>query len=353
MRLQLALLLMQAKVGAAGAAPPGGAAGAAPPENITVTPTVVATEIPTVLTVVGSGFVGGNATCSIMSLDNTFVGYEYRAYGDYNCLKSVPATVHNSTHLSCSTVRLHNSAPATVQVSLDGGATKLPGAPLIEVTPLVEVAVGRRPYTSETHGQLVVKVAGEPLLAAGAAVDVVARLPASVYQPVVASGSAASGRVSLISFPLEALPPTVFADLTITATIPGHGEVEYTRNFQRAPPPTNPNITVAVVDHASRGMLLGRGGGPEAPWLPFLALGWFNSAFTYAAEGTGDSSFAPPVEEVSPLLISGADRSKEWVSIATVCPSHLATRPSDADRCAIRGGRVSTWSGWAGATPPS
>ena len=153
-----------------------------------------------------------------------------------------------------------------------------------------------------------------------AAVDVVARLPSSGYKPVVASESAASGRVSLISFPLEALPPTVFADLTITATIPGHGEVEYTRNFQRAPPPTNPNITVAVVDHASRGMLLGRGGG-EAPWLPFLALGWFNSAFTYAAEGTGDSSFAPPVEEVSPLLISGADRSKEWVSIATISPA--------------------------------
>ena len=74
-------------------------------KNITVTPTTVATEIPTVLTVVGSGFVAnGSALCSILSLDNTFVGINYGPVGDYNCMKRVPATVINTTHLTCSTV---------------------------------------------------------------------------------------------------------------------------------------------------------------------------------------------------------------------------------------------------------
>jgi hypothetical protein len=213
-------------------------------------------------------------------------------------------------------VRLHNSAPATVKVSLDNGTTWLPGAPLIQITPLVEVAVGRRPYTSEKEGQLVVKVAGPPLLPLGVHVAVTAKLPSAVHAaPVVSSGgSAPSGGVSLVPFALTTLPTTVFADITITVTIPGHGSIVYSRNFQRAPPPTNPNITVAVVDHATRyyvhhfvlqfpldllelwrsnvehghrGMLLGRGQS-EDPWLPFLAVGWFNSAFTYAMQSTGD-----------------------------------------------------------------
>jgi hypothetical protein len=87
----------------------------------------------------------------------------------------------------------------------------------------------------------------------------------------------------------------------------------YSRNFQRAPPPANKNVTVAVVDHTTRGMLLGRGGADSGPpWLPFLAVGWFNSAFTYAMESTAGPSFAPPALDVSPLLVGGAARSTEW-----------------------------------------
>ena len=246
-----------------------------------------------------------------MSLDNTFVGYEYRPVGDYDCLKRTPATVLNATHLTCRTVRLHNSAPATVRVSLDNGSSFLPGAPRIEITPLVEVAVGRRPYTSERAGHLVVKVAGPPLLPLGAQVRVTARLPDDIHAPaLIEAGSAPTGKVTLVPFALEALPPRVFADLTISVTVPGHGTIGYARNFQRAPPPSNPNTTVAVVDHTTRGILIGRGG-TEEPWLPFLPVGWFNSGFTYGMEGNG-AAFTPPPEEVSPLLVAGADRSKQW-----------------------------------------
>ena len=208
--------------------------------NITVSPAVVPTELSTRLWVtVPASFEPdalaaarlNNAICNIESLDNTFVGYRYRAVGDYNCLKRVPATVHNSTHLSCSTVRLHNSAPATVRASLDNGTTWLPGEPRIEITPLVEVAVGRRPYTSESDGQLVVKVAGKPLLMPGAGVKIIAKLPASVHAPTLLSGHATVGKTSLLNFSLVGLPVKVFADVTITATIPGYGTIEYTRNF--------------------------------------------------------------------------------------------------------------------------
>ena len=73
-----------------------------------------------------------------------------------------------------------------------------------------------------------------------------------------------------MSFELGQLPPTVLATLTIVVTVPGYGAISYSKMFQRAPPVTNPNITLTVVDHESKGMLLGRGGGE--PWLPFLAV---------------------------------------------------------------------------------
>lgn len=202
---------------------------------------------------------------------------------------------------------MHYKAPATVQVTLDGGSTWLGSstAAMLRVTPLVEVAVGRRPYTAEGEGQLIVKVAGPPLLAMGAKVTInSACLPLNVHKPsLVSKAVAIADSVNLVAFPLQSLPATVVDDLTITVAIPGYGIVDYTKNFQRAPPPTNPNITVVVVDHLTRGMLIGRAaaesgsgrgntGGvrssssaPVPPWLPFLAVGWFNSAFTYPAEG--------------------------------------------------------------------
>eukprot|EP01052_Picozoa_sp_SAG31_P023228 SAG31_NODE_1902_length_6956_cov_5.312236_1_plen_483_part_00 len=304
--LRIALLILSTAVGAPVRAES---------NNITVTPTVVPTEASTRLWVIGTGFSKSNnqAICSITSLDNTFVGYRYRAIGDYNCLRRITAYVVNSTHMSCTTVRLHNSAPAILRASLNNGTTWLPGEPRVDVEPLVEVAVGRRPYTTEREGQLVVKIASAPLLGPSDEVKIVAKLPKSIYAPTLISSSAGSGRISLLTFSLEPLPATVLADLLIIATIPGHGTIEYTRNFQRAPPPRNKNVTLSVVDHTTRGMLLGRGSiESESPWLPFLAVGWFNSAFTYAMEGSGDPTFAPDAKEVSPLLVGGADRATEW-----------------------------------------
>ena len=261
----------------------------------------------------------------------------------------------NETHLVCTTVRLHNAAPATVRVTLDNGTTWLPGSPVISFVALVEVAVGRRPYTSEVGGVLVVKVRGGALPAT-AAVVVSASLPRDVHGPLLIANdtSARAGTTTLVPFLLGPLPATVFALLTVTAHVPGHGALVYEKNFQRAPPPSNPNVTVVVVDHTTRGIVVGRG--RETPWLPFLAVGWFNSAFTYVcvraqprlllgavfvfrgqaapqsrlahraplpplprahgrytAEGAGSGGgWAPAPAAVSPLLVAGASRANEW-----------------------------------------
>jgi len=141
--------------------------------------------------------------------------------------------------------------------------------------------VGRRPYTSETHGALIVRAAGPPLLKAGDTLQISATLPPSAWEAggggaagggggalQLLNGHAKAGTTSVIRFSLAALASTVFAELTVTATLPSGQTIVYAKNFQKAPRPANANVTVFTVDHLSKGMLVGSGG--ETPWLPFL-----------------------------------------------------------------------------------
>ena len=149
------------------------------------------------------------------------------------------------------------------------------------MAPLLELAVGRRPYTSETHGALIVRAAGPPLLKAGDTLQISATLPPSAWEAggggaagggggalQLLNGHAKAGTTSVIRFSLVALASTVFAELTVTATLPSGQTIVYAKNFQKAPRPANANVTVFTVDHLSKGMLVGSGG--ETPWLPFL-----------------------------------------------------------------------------------
>eukprot|EP01043_Picozoa_sp_COSAG02_P009340 COSAG02_NODE_315_length_24910_cov_17.139978_12_plen_544_part_00 len=299
-----------------------------PSASLLVTPSWAAAELATNITVTGQFDVtpGAPARLRIKSIDNNFVDAAYSATG-YDCMGNLSATILNSTAVAATTVPTQNSAPATVTLSFDGGETFGNATGTFRVAPLLEVAVGRRPYTSETHGTLVLRAAGPPLLAPGTRLRVVASLPASVYASVLVSGVLAAGVTEFFHFELGALPPTIFSTLTVRATIiepsggtsaalvPNGTEVVHKRVFHRAPPPRNPNVTVAVVDHTRRSIMLGRGGDtPEAPWLPFLLAGFFNSAFTYQSEGDDGAglpwSVAP--EQIDPLLISGSHKANEW-----------------------------------------
>ena len=105
-------------------------------------------------------------------------------------------------------------------------------------------------------------------------------------QTITVSASTLDGA---ISFPLSGLPPSVYEDLIVTVQTDGYPLATKVKRFQRAPPPrAGSNISIFSVDHTTGGMLMGQGG--DSPWLPFAALGWFNSPFEYNHESIGDMS---------------------------------------------------------------
>ena len=68
--------------------------------------------------------------------------------------RQAPATVINNTHLSCALPPVETAGPARLQVSVDGGATfsaANESGCLFEYFALGSLAVGRRPYTTETE----------------------------------------------------------------------------------------------------------------------------------------------------------------------------------------------------------
>jgi len=104
------------------------------------------------VTVVGTGFLPGStgrAVCNVSSaslLEGFVVGFLPN--------RQAPATVINSTHLSCALPPVETAGPARLQVSVDGGATfsaANESGCLFEYFALGSLAVGRRPYTTEAE----------------------------------------------------------------------------------------------------------------------------------------------------------------------------------------------------------
>ena len=186
------------------------------PRPITVTPSVVPQELATRITIstnVSSPFgpPGTRVTVRIKSIDNAFVDAAYSSTG-YNCMvrdgegcarmgraalvvcsvrtlrcrsqANMTASVGaDGLSIVLTTVPTQNSAPALVAVQV-AGETGWSANTSLRVVPLLEVAVGRRPYTSERRGALVLTAAGQPLLPPGGArLQVHASLPSSVAGP--------------------------------------------------------------------------------------------------------------------------------------------------------------------------
>lgn len=63
------------------------------------------------------------------------------------------------------------------------------------------------------------------------------------------------------------------------------------------------NSTTFSVDHHTGGMLIDG-------WLPFVALGWFNSPFEYVHESVGDPSLT--AESISMWVARGGSLTAEW-----------------------------------------
>jgi hypothetical protein len=245
--------------------------------------------------------------------------------GAYDCMKNISATVINGTHLTCLTIATQNGSPALVSVSMDNGMT-WSGTASIDVAPAFEWALGRRPYYRETEGAIIYTV--HPSLVAGIAMttrvqlegrlrphhgnesDMLSSLYFDQHTTVGVATAAEKPLVQTIlmvgkenskgevSFSLAGMPSTVYEDFVLTVSI-GTQKATKWKRFHRAPVPpdgSNSNVTLFAVDHTTAGMLMGQA---ESPWLPFTALGWFNSPF----ESVPDTSVYRFVQRI----ISAAD----------------------------------------------
>ena len=128
-----------------------------------VTPLRFPREVATALTVTGEGFVTsglrpGDALCAIRGRSGAFYSADLETYRP---MKAVNATVLDARTLTCETSPTQNAGPASVAVSFDAGANWSDcddaRTPSLEVFAAVEVAIGRRPYTTERAGAVLVK----------------------------------------------------------------------------------------------------------------------------------------------------------------------------------------------------
>lgn len=250
---------------------------------------------------------GSSARCTIKSVNNNFVNQNYTGnVGAYDCMKNISATVVNDTHLTCLTIATQNGSPALVSVSMDNGIT-WSGTAAIDVAPAFEWALGRRPYYGETNGTIIYRV--HPSLLAGpgdvAQLQLVGRIrphhgnesgsfAPHYFDQHTSFGIATAADKPLVqtelivgthnlsgevSFPLSGMPGTVYEDFILTVATGSMRTATKWKRFHKAPVPlqaSKSNVTLFSVDHTTAGMLMGQG---DSPWLPFTALGWFNSPF--------------------------------------------------------------------------
>ena len=230
------------------------------------------------MTVEGAGFrASGAAVCNVTSasvLEGFVVGFLPP--------RQTKAVVINATHLSCCLPPVETAGPAHVMVSMDGRTwSAKTDAALVEYFPLGSLAVGRRPYTTETDGSVIVRLAPE-LLAIG-------RVTASVIlqsSPPVALVAAAQlfSQSNVLSFPLSGLPVSLDSTIRLTLRAPSSAGVvvlNKTRFFARHTPNADQPHAV-VVDHHTRSL--------RVDGTAWQGTGWW----IFSGLQCNGSSIAPP-----------------------------------------------------------
>ena len=238
-----------------------------------------ASAVGRLVTVHGTGFVaGGGAVCNISSTD-TFEGFARGFAYDPEHVLQVKAEVLSPTVLTCLLPQVPTAGPAQVVVSMDGSTFGPNASIAFEYFPLVSFAVGRRPYTAESEGKLIVGVAPELLRAGPAQVAATIRTTPPVYLTLAPSVLDAPDNV--LSFDMGKLPPQVNAviSLSVSAPLGPPGwplTVEKTRRIVRVP--LEPSQEAVVVDHHTRGLSLikpAASAGQSRELQPWLGTGWY------------------------------------------------------------------------------
>ena len=140
---------------------------AVPPTLQSVSPVTFATEGGDTALIVSATPLTprGPAVCRLNSPPTGGTTFRHGGYlcgkaveGNVNCVADhidFPATILNATHASCSPPAVFVGGAGALSLSLDNGSAWTFSAPLpVRYETLVDVAIGRRPYTNETEGAL-------------------------------------------------------------------------------------------------------------------------------------------------------------------------------------------------------
>ena len=140
----------------------------APPIISAVSPTTFAVEGGDSVLVTGEALIRAGSTGAVCRINSPLSGGTTFRHGGYACGKAVeqnvncvgdridfPATVLNATHLRCTPPAVVVGGAGALSVSLNNGSIYTFSKPLhIRYEELVDVAVGRRPYITESEGAL-------------------------------------------------------------------------------------------------------------------------------------------------------------------------------------------------------
>jgi hypothetical protein len=229
----------------------------------------------TTLRVTGTGFVvaataqGGGALCR--------VGWNWGGWAFNSttppfpgAAPTTPATLINSTLLTCAAPALPNAGYVSMQVSLDGGTTwagqGVHDQPMLRYFAPFSAAVHRRPYVSEPTAKLLLNI--HPSLHVASTLQVSAVHAGKQVLPLTAT---TVGRSANASFPTSLLPDRVDGYLEVTLHVDGKPLVTENVRLVRAVLPTasgqqHTHQPVVSVDYETRGVLV--------EGMPLLAFGY-------------------------------------------------------------------------------
>jgi hypothetical protein len=313
--------------------------------NITVPESTIYMELPTLVTVHATDgtfdtAAGSRARCRIQSANDHYVNQNYTDDG-YNPMKNLSATVVDTGTLTCVTVPTQNGSPGHLSVSMDNGQT-WSNTTVIEVVPAFEWALSQRPFYGDDAAGIVYNVhpslSGTVFKLSGVlrphqgnetffapryfehhttVGPFLARTGALPLLLTTVTARAPPDLRGSVAFSLGGLPPTVYEDFVLTVSwvaAKSRHTVSATKmkRLHRAPlPPSGSNVTMFSVDHTTASMLSAQGeGSTSGPYLPFTALGWFNSPFEYTHESVGDMSLVS--QDVNMFVARGGSFATEW-----------------------------------------
>ena len=219
--------------------------------------------------VTGSGFVAtGKALCNV-SCASKLEGFT----AGFLPPRQAPATVLNSTHLTCVLPVVETAGPAYVQVSMgnSGVWSAETDAAKIEYYPLVSLAVGRRPYTTETEGNLLVALAPELLGPASRVTASATLLKTNPLVKLITSARLYSrDNVLPFAFPDQSAIDT---DVVLSVSIASGFEITKTRRLVRRVP--NPGQRhIVTVDHHTRSLRVDGVAWQGTGWYIFSGFNW-------------------------------------------------------------------------------